>query len=582
MIVMGLNAWHGDAAASLVIDGRVVAAVEEERFTRIKHWAGFPLQSIRYCLEAGGVGAAEVDHWAINSDDSAHRWRKLAFLARGGGGLRLVRSRLANRRRRQGVAEVLADAFDLPRSGIRPQYLEHHLCHLASALYPSGFERAWALSIDGFGDFASAAWAAPDSPETGIHPRGQVFFPHSLGVFYQAMTQFLGFPAYGDEYKVMGLASYGEPDLAGPVSRLVRILPDGGYELDLRYFRHHAEAITFSFDDGAPRFAPLFSPAVTELLGPPRQAGEDLTDRHRAIAASVQAVYEQSLFHLLRSLHRLDPREELALAGGCGMNSVANGKIRQHTPFRRVYVQPAAGDAGGAPGAALALSRRMGVLGRDPMPDPYLGPGYSDDEIGGILDRHHPAIAAADCLREYLPEDLVLERVVTTLVDGGVVGWFQGRMEWGARALGNRSILGDPRRGDMQEILNRKIKRRESFRPFAPSVLRGHVADWFEQDDDVPFMEKVYRIRPECRGIIPAVTHVDGTGRLQTVEERRNPRYHRLIERFRQRTGVPMLLNTSFNENEPIVCQPGEALDCFLRTRMDLLVMGRHLISRSR
>ena len=582
MIVMGLNAWHGDAAAVLLIDGRVVAAVEEERLRRVKHWAGFPEHAIRVCLEIGGIDIAEVDHWAINSDGSAHRWRKLAYLARGIAGPRLIRSRLANRRSRMNLGRQLSAAFDLDPACVRTHPVEHHLCHLGSAYYPSRFADAWVVSVDGLGDFASAAWARTGGATGGdLRIGGRVYFPHSLGIFYQAMTQYLGFPAYGDEYKVMGLASYGSPEMEDVLMRLVRLLPDGGFHLDTRYFRHHRESVCEPLDGGTPVFGALFSGRLEQLLGPAREPGDDITQWHRNIAASVQKVYQNALGHLLRRLHAMEPSDQLALAGGCAMNSVANGRIVQQMPFRRVYVQPAAGDAGGAMGAALIVSRHYGVIDPDPMPDAFLGPEYGNGEISRVIDGMAGPLAEAGCRVAGMDMAAVIERVVQALAQGRVVGWFQGRMEWGARALGNRSILADPRRPDIQSLLNAKIKRRESFRPFAPSIMREHVAEWFGVDDDEPYMQKVYPIKPEKRRVVPAVTHVDGTGRLQTVCRTHHPLYHRLIDRFYQLTGVPMLLNTSFNENEPIVCRPDEALACFLRTRMDILVMGEHVIWRN-
>jgi carbamoyltransferase len=362
--------------------------------------------------------------------------------------------------------------------------------------------------------------------------------------------------------------------------KIVQLLPEGGYRLNVDYFRHHREAISDRFEGGIPAFRPLYSATLERLLGPSRAPGEELTQRHRNIAASVQKVYQNALFHLLNRLHASDPVNRLALAGGCAMNSVANGHIRKETPFCNVYVQPAAGDAGGALGSALVVSRRLGVVDPDPMPDAYLGPEFTDLQVSRSLTERDTCLREAGCQVQRMEETALLDRVVQGLKDGGVVGWFQGRMEWGARALGNRSILADPRREDIQSLLNRKIKRRESFRPFAPSILREYVADWFEDDDDEPYMQKVCRIHPNRRGEIPAVTHVDGSGRLQTVDRDRNPLYYRLIEHFYRQTGVPMLLNTSFNENEPIVCRPEEALDCFLRTRMDLLVMGCHAVWR--
>jgi carbamoyltransferase len=578
MIILGLNAFHGDSAACLVRDGVLVAAAEEERFRRIKHWAGFPAQAIAWCLKEAGVLLRDVDHIALNQDSGAHLWRKIAFLAKQMPEPALVLQRIRNRRRRQGMAELFVRAFPGDAFAGTFHNIEHHLCHLFSAYYVSPFGEAAAASIDGFGDFSSAAWGMGQDGK--IDAGGRVFFPHSLGVFYQALTQYLGFPHYGDEYKVMGLAPYGKPAYLDQMRRIVR-LTENGFELDLDYFRHHAEEIPYQWADGSPEVGDLFSPALEDFLGPRRNASDPLEDRHRDLARSVQAMYEEAFFHLIEQLQRKTGAENLALAGGCAANSVANGKVRRMTPFKRVYVQSAAGDAGGAIGAAFAAWQKQGGARSFTMDHAYWGPHYSEEEIGALIIARHDEIENASCfVEEITDENALCRRTAQAVSDGKVVGWFQGRMEWGPRALGNRSIVCDPRRADMKTILNAKIKRRESFRPFAPSVLDEAVADWFEEDDDVPFMMQVFQIREEKRERIPAVCHVDGSGRLQTVYRKTNPRYYRLIEAFRDLTGVPMVLNTSFNENEPVVCKPEEALDCFLRTKMDALVLGNIFIRR--
>ena len=366
------------------------------------------------------------------------------------------------------------------------------------------------------------------------------------------------------------------------MGEIVKLRQDGAFMLDLAYFRHHRERIAYSWASGAPEFGDLFSPALEELLGPRRRPEDPLEDRHRDIARSVQAMYEEAFFHLIGPLHRRFGVRDIALAGGCAMNSVANGKIRRRTPFSRVYVQSAAGDAGGAIGAAFVMWHRLGGARSFVMDHAFWGPEFSSAEVAGLLAERRDEIGRSGCLVEEIrDEEELCRRAAAAIAAGAVLGWFQGRMEWGPRALGNRSILCDPRRADMKAILNAKIKRRELFRPFAPSVLAEAVGEWFEEDDEVPFMMQVFQIREEKRAQIPAVTHIDGSGRLQTVYRHTNPRYYRLIETFRDLTGVPMVLNTSFNENEPVVCRPEEALDCFLRTRMDLLCLGETVISRS-
>jgi carbamoyltransferase len=580
MIVLGLNAFHGDSSAALMRDGKLVAAAEEERFRRIKHWAGFPSQSIAYCLREAGVRLADVDHVAINEDRRAHRMRKIAYFATNPPEIGLVLSRFRNRRQRQQVPDLLAEAVpgDSFRGAIHN--IEHHLAHLSSAFHVSPFEEAAVVSVDGFGDFSSAAWGVGRRSDISIE--GRVYFPHSLGIFYQALTQYLGFPHYGDEYKVMGLAPYGSLSHMRAMGEIVKLTKGGAFTLDLAYFRHHRERIAYSWASGSPEFGDLFTPPLEELLGPRRRPGDPLEDRHRDIARSVQAMYEKAFFHLIGPLQQHFASTNIALAGGCAMNSVANGKIRRITPFRRVYVQSAAGDAGGAIGAAYAVWHKLGGARSFVMDHAFWGPQFSPAEITTLLAERRGEIARSGCtLEEICDEDELCRRAATAIAEGAVLGWFQGRMEWGPRALGNRSILCDPRRADMKATLNAKIKRRESFRPFAPSVLDETVAEWFEEDDAVPFMMQVFQVREEKRGQIPAVTHVDGSGRLQTVHRQTNSRYYRLIECFRDLTGVPMVLNTSFNENEPVVCRPEEALDCFLRTKMDALVIGDFVLLRS-
>ena len=579
--ILGINAYHGDSAACLVRDGKLVAAAEEERFHRIKHWAGFPSNAINYCLKEASLGLEELNHIAINSDSKANLLKKMTFMASTKPELKLIIERLRNRKKKETVADELKKHF--PENSFRGKIhqVEHHRAHLASAFLVSPFEEALAVSVDGFGDFASAAWCIGKKNQCGVDER--IYFPHSLGIFYQAMTQILGFPNYGDEYKVMGLASYGRPKYLEHLKEVVELKADGKFELNLNYFRHHNESVTYEWEGGTPVIGMLYSERLLTLLDiPPVRETKPLEDHHRDLACSVQAMYEKAFFHLLNSLHRHYRKDILTLAGGCAMNSVANGKIRKSTPFREVYIQPAAGDAGGAIGAALAIWSDMGGKQKCVMEHAFWGPEFSKEDIESLLHSRKYEIQEAGCSAEHVQDETQLcQRVVKDIAGGSVVGWFHGRMEWGPRALGNRSILCDPRRPDMKNILNSKIKRRESFRPFAPSVLRDHMSDWFDESDEVPFMMKVFPIKEAKRHLIPAVTHVDGSGRLQTVSEINNPLYYKLISLFYELSGVPMLLNTSFNENEPIVCKPEEALDCFLRTQMDLLVLGNQIISRN-
>lgn len=579
MIILGLNAFHGDSSACLVRDGVLIAAAEEERFRRLKHWAGFPSLSIAWCLEAAGLKLSDVDVIATNQDSKAHLPRKLLYTIQHRPSLKLIADRLANRGKRKAIGDFLSEAFpDQPFHG-RFEAVEHHIAHMSSAFHVSPFKSASVVSVDGFGDFSSAAWGLGQGSEIDVE--GRVYFPHSLGIFYQAITQYLGFPHYGDEYKVMGLAPYGTPVALDKMRQIVKLEDDGGFKLDTRFFRHHKEGVAYSWEDGSPVVGDLFSPALEALLGPRRGKADELTQYHKDLARSAQRMYEEAFFHLLCRLHDKHQLDAVTIAGGCGANSVANGKVRRETPYKNVYVQSAAGDAGGAIGAAFAIWHREGGARQFVMEHAYWGPAADAAEIDALLSAEKPALDAAGCsVTRHADVASLASETASAVADGKVIGWFQGAMEWGPRALGNRSIIGDPRRADMKDILNLKIKRRESFRPFAPSILKDHVIDWFEEEDDVPFMMQVFQIRAEKREQIPAVTHVDGSGRLQTVDAATNPRYAALIEAFREQTGVPMVLNTSFNENEPVVCRPKEALDCFLRTKMDVLVLGDVLIRR--
>jgi len=581
VLVLGINAYHGDVAAAILRDGQLVAAVEEERFRRIKHYAGFPREAVRACLAMAGAEARDIDAFAVSRDPKAHLWRKGVFALKHRPSLSLIRDRAANVMSVRRIADACASALGLDESHVsrRMHYIEHHAAHLASSFFASPFDDAAVCAIDGFGDFVSTSTGLGRGPCLAIQHR--VFFPHSLGLLYLALTQFLGFPKYGDEFKVMGLAPYGEPSFVNEIRQLVRVGDDGQLCLDLSYFTHWSGGMTMTWDEGEPAIGRVFTPKLEALLGPARRPEDPLEARHEAIAASLQRVYEESAFGVLRALHARVRNPRLALAGGCAMNSVANGKIRSETPFTDVYIQPAAGDNGTALGAALHVWHQLGGDRRFEMRHGYWGPQFDEAAVAAAIDARHGEIEARRCARSRIAsEEDLCEWTASRIADGNVVGWFQGRMEWGARALGNRSIVADPRRRDMRDIINVRIKLREKFRPFAPSVAVEALNDFFVDAVPDPFMVQVYPVRPDKRDVIPAVTHVDGSGRLQTVSRDANPRYWSLIQAFGRKTGVPVLLNTSFNENEPIVLTPDEALDCFLRTDMDVLVMGSHVLEK--
>jgi len=579
-MIIGINAYHGDASAAAFVDSQLVAAAEEERFTRIKHAAGFPSEALLWVAQEAGLDNTSRVILAVARDPRARLVRKLFYGLRSP---RLAAQRVRIHEKFSEAGRQLAETLGVPLKQIEVRRVEHHAAHLASAFFCSPFEEAAVLSIDGMGDFASAMWGIGQGNR--IQQEGEIVFPHSLGIFYTALTQYLGFLEYGDEYKVMGLASYGQPEYLDEFRRIVRESGNGvpGFSLDLRYFRHHRENVPMTWGSGKPLVGQLYTSHLTQRLGPARNAREAVDRRHQNVAASMQQRVEELILECLRSLQKRTGLRRLCLAGGVAFNCVANGKIREQTGFDEIYVQPAAGDAGLAIGAALYVwHQEMNRPRRFVMDHSYWGPEFSDTAIRNMIAQRQVEIDRnAGTVRTFDDSGKLCRWAAERLASGQVIGWYQGRMEWGPRALGNRSILADPRRPEMRDILNHKIKRREMFRPFAPSIAEEATGEYFTQTHPSPFMNMTYRVQPDKRDTIPATTHVDGTGRLQTVNSRQNPLYYRLLKEFERQTGVPVLLNTSFNENEPIVCSPEQALECFMRTQMDALVCGSCVIERT-
>lgn len=574
MYILGLNAFHGDSSACILKDGEVLVALEEERIRRIKHWAGFPTEAIKYCLKDAGISIKDIDHITISRDPSANLVKKIKHTLKNKVSISAILDRYTNSKKVKSVKAMLAEEFGVSENDIKAQIhnIEHHRSHLGSSFFASPFERSALLSIDGFGDFTSTMTAIGNGNQIEI--LDAVHFPHSAGIFYTSFTQYLGFPKYGDEYKVMGLAPYGKPLYVDKLKDVIEFTTDGLFKLNLKYFKHHINGVKMSWEGGEPDIESIFSEYMVEKFGPARKREDELTQYHKDLAASVQRITEELIFHILNHLHKRTGIDNLCIAGGVAQNSVANGKVLKNTPFKNVYIPPAGHDAGTSIGSALFLYNQVLKQKRvAPTFSGALGSHFTDDEIESYLKSKNVNFT------KYSDTDLY-DKVTDCIINAGVVGWFQGRAEFGPRALGHRSIIADPRRADAKEILNLKIKRRESFRPFAPSILKEFVPDYFADADNVPFMEKVYLIKDEMRSKIPAVTHVDGTGRLQTVDATTEPKYHALISAFNKKTGVPILLNTSFNENEPIVNSPANALDCFLRTKMDLLVIENYIVSR--
>lgn len=574
MYILGLNAFHGDSSACILKDGEVIVALEEERIRRIKHWAGFPTEAIKYCLKDAGISIKEIDHITISRDPSVNVFKKIKHTLKNKISFSTILDRYTNSKKIKSVKAMLAEEFGVSENEIKAEIhnIEHHRSHLASAFFASPFEESAIVSIDGFGDFTSTMIATGKGNQ--IEVLDAVHFPHSAGIFYTSFTQYLGFPKYGDEYKIMGLAPYGKPLYVDKLKDVIIFKDNGLFELNLKYFTHHKNGVKMSWEGGEPDIESIFSEYMVEKFGPVRKREEELTQYHKDLAASIQRVCEELIFHILNHLQKRTGLENLCIAGGVAQNSVANGKVLQNTTFKNVYIPSAGHDAGTSMGSALYLYNHILKQKRvAPMYTAALGSHFSNNEIEEYLKTQNVKY-------EKQTDEELNHRVTECIINGGVVGWFQGRAEFGPRALGHRSIIADPRRADAKEILNLKIKRRESFRPFAPSILKEAVGEYFVNADSVPFMEKVYLIKEEMRSKIPAVTHVDGTGRLQSVDAKTEPKYHALISAFNKKTGVPILLNTSFNENEPIVNTPANALDCFLRTKMDMLVLENFIVTR--
>jgi carbamoyltransferase len=574
-VILGLNSFHAGSSAAILIDGQPVAAIAEERLNRKKYYAGFPAQAIRQCLEIAGVRFRDLDAVAMGTDPRANLAQKVKYTL-------LNPTKIPNLLKVRGERNKLNDVKGLiaAECGVDPaelrfqeHFVEHHLAHVASAYFISEWDKAAAISIDGSGDFVTTMFAECEGSDITIKRR--IFLPHSLGQLYTMVSQFIGYTKYGDEGKVMGLAPFGKNTYQAIFDNMVRLTKDG-FELDLRYFLPIGSDPGFVIDDQGEMIVPRqYSDEMPRAFGPPRERGAELTPRDMDMAFGLQAAFEKGYMHVLNLLHDLVPVDRLAMAGGCVLNSVANGKLFAQTPFKETCIQPAAGDEGLAMGAALYVSNCVLKEGRRyVMRDAYLGPEYTDAEIQAALARSDVKFTRHD-------RDALIRSTVDAMVPGNVVGWFQGRMEWGPRALGNRSIVVHPGLPTMKDTLNARIKRREWFRPFAPAVLAECQSEIFEHTHPSPYMLHVYKIRPEWRERLVAVNHVDDTGRLQSVARDENPLYYDLIKAFAARTGIPVILNTSFNENEPIVCTPSEAIDCFQRTKMDVLVIGSYLCAKT-
>ena len=575
MLILGLNMFHGDASAAIIQDGEVVFAIAEERLNRVKHYGGVPALSIKACLDAVGAHISDVDHVAVGRDKDANLAKKVQYALTNPAKILIFIQIRKRREAMNDLKSLLGKSMesDPARMRFQEHNVEHHLAHIASAFYCSGMDEAAGFSYDGSGDFVSAMFARCNGTE--VEPLERVFLPHSLGSFYTMLCGFLGYRKYGDEGKVMGLAAYGEDSLYEKIRDIV--LPAGNtFKLNMDYFMPLGSNSGLEITpDGTVKIQRHFSNRMVEMFGEPREPNSEITRRDKDIAFAMQKRFEEIFLHLVNRLHEQVPSQNLVMAGGCALNSVANGRVFTDTPFTRTWIQPAAGDEGLAIGAALYAYHSVLKQPREgEMKNSFLGPEFSESRIRSALESVKLEYRA-------LEREPMLEAVAEQIAAGSVVGWFQGRMEWGPRALGNRSILAHPGLPTMKDTLNARIKHREWFRPFAPSILAEYQSEYFAHSHPSPFMLHVYEIKPDKRESLCAVNHVDNTGRMQSVAKDENPLYYDLISKFHRRSGVPVVLNTSFNENEPIVCTPEEAIDCFRRTKMDVLAIGNHLVLKN-
>ena len=573
-VILGINAYHAGSSACIVVDGVPIFAVAEERLNRKKYYGGFPKMSIEACLEYTGLKLNEIDYVAIGRDSKSNIQQKLKYTLKNPSKLLNLAKIKSARSSLSDIKTMIGKEFSIESNKLKFQQInvEHHLAHIASAFFISDWDNSTGFSCDGSGDFVTSMVA--DCYDNKIDVKERIFVPNSLGSFYSMISEFIGYAKYGDEGKVMGLSALGDDTYVKQVEEML-VLNSKGIILNPDYFLPFGSNQGVKINEnGSMEMTRHYSELMVNTFGKPREKDSAIKKRDKDLAFAVQVVFEKAYLHLLNLAHKHAPNDKIAMAGGCVLNSVANGMIFDKTPFDSTVIQPAAGDDGLSMGAALYTSNiLLKEKNRFVMENSYFGPDYSNSIIKSELNRHGVSY-------KKLGRHDLLDYTSDEIVNGKVIGWFQGRMEWGPRALGNRSIICHPGLTNMKDILNARIKHRESFRPFAPAILVEYQNEVFEIDYPSPFMLHVYKIKPSWQKRLPAVNHLDNTGRLQTVSRFENKLYYDLISTFNKKTGIPIVLNTSFNENEPIVCNPSEAIDCFKRTKMDILVIGSYFCKK--
>ena len=583
MYILGINAYHGDSSACLIKDGEILAAVEEERFNRIKHWSGFPEQAIKFCLNKSNIDINEINYITTNSNFYSNLHLKVYFSINKIVNPAFLINQIIRKRKKTNLKNTIKKSFSINKLFPKIVNIDHHLSHISSSFFCSPFDESISISIDGFGDFASLVIAKNIHNKTEIISR--VLFPNSAGVLYQAVTQYLGFKNYGDEYKVMGMAGFGEKKYEDQFNQIVTIKNKGKFEINNKFLNLYNKNFEFNWDGGSPSFNDLYNEQMFINLFnlKPRKTNQEINSDYFSLANSLQLTYEKILFNALNYAKNFSNSKNLCISGGCAMNSLANGKIRKKTQFENIFISSSPGDSGGSIGSALNLYYKIYKDKKHfSQSNPYLGCEFTNENIKNEINKNISLKDNSKFKIINLDSDELTTFISKKITEGNVIGWFQGRMELGPRALGNRSILCDPRIKNLKDLLNLKIKRRESFRPFAPAILKDYMNDWFDDNFDSPYMMQVVPIKKNKLNIVPAVVHVDGTCRVQTVTNKNNEIFYNLIKKFYDHTSVPILLNTSFNENEPIVNKPAEAINCFLRTKLDILVINNYIIIRNK
>ena len=576
MIILGLNIFHADTSAALVVNNKIISAIEEERFTKIKHYSGLPINAIQHCLNSASLNILEVDIIAVNYNSKYNFFEKALF------GIKNINfsifDKLISLKKKNNVKNILEEALN-KKINAKIVYVPHHIAHIASSYFISGLEEAIGVTFDGSGDFSTSECFILENNSINIIDK--VNYPNSLGIFYQTFTQYLGFQNYGDEYKVMGLSSYGKPKYIDRVKKVINYDKYGNFKLNLKYFNHHKNMLNYNFDDGLPIFSNFFNYKFIELFGNQRSLNDKIEKYHMNLASSVQNIFEEIIILKILNLHKKYGKKNLVLSGGCFFNSILNGKIHDLELFDNIFISPFSGDMGGGLGAALYLSKEKPDFKNIRLETPYLGSNFSNEYIENNVIKEKDLKNSDTINFEYYKNFSEITPLISKkITENKLIAWFQDKSEFGPRALGNRSLLANPINKKIKEIINEKIKKRETFRPFAPIILEENYKDYFYQKFPSPYMSFVFKAKEKAKNEIPGVVHVDGTSRVQTVNKNQNSKIYELLIEFKKLTNVPVLLNTSLNINEPINNDPLTAYQTFTKSNIDILVMQNYVFTK--